>query len=313
MINVHLNGDIVRCPNITEIHKRVQEIRDQHRICKYNIHEDSCQAWQSSLKCWQNVKRNNCSGRCSLFGSNICPGHIRQSKHARKEKSFSIDNKVYRKISSAAHYMVKASKNKTIFITLTFPPFKRKYNEKEINECFSRFSNNLHENYGVKYYIAVKEYGKNNNRVHFHMLLSIPFTDFNILNNAWCHSISSLCVFAKNALSSDRRSVIIRSPGRALRYACKYFSKSRGTKSKTRIVFISMPLLLRPQKVYNKSIEDILKGFKGIYIQQTSDFTTCFRIIIAQEFDRFCNLYLYHLFNLDPGKTDFEGLPGSLN
>lgn len=312
MLNIHLNGDIVRCPNIPEIQKRVQEIRDKHRICKYNIHEDTCEAWQSNYKSWMNIKNNGCSGRCSLFGSDKCPGYLRQKNHGRKEKTYSIDNKTYRKISSGAHYMVKASEEKTLFVTLTFPTFKINNYEKEINKCFSRFCNNLHENYGVKYYIAIKEYGENTNRPHFHMLLSIKFTDFNILNRAWCAAISDICYPSRNAFTTNKN-VIIRSPGRALRYACKYFSKQRGSKSKSRLVFMSLPLVLKPVRIVNKPVEDILKDYKGIYIQQTSDYTTCYRITNAFEFDRFCNLYLYELFDLGLNNTDFTGIINDKN
>ncbi len=314
MINVHLNGDIVRCPNISEIQKRVSEIRDLHKICIYNIFESTCEHWQNTHQNLNGLNVSRCAGRCNLAGSVNCPGHIRQSTHANKQKTFSIDNKVYRKIASASHYMVKASEHKTLFITLTFPPFiKKKYDDKKINQCFSRFVNNLHENYGVKYYIAVKEYGSDNNRPHFHLLFSIRFTSFTVLNNAWCSAISDICQSSPNALTTKKDHVIIRSPGRALRYACKYFSKCRGSRSNNRLVFISLPLLLRPKQVHDKPVQDILKDYKGVYIQQTSDYTTCFRITDAKEFDRFCNLYLYHLFELDNKKTDFSGVPGSFN
>ena len=111
MLNVHLNGEIVRCPDMREIQKKAQEIRDKHRICKYNIHEDSCDTWLTQYKC----------GRCSLPGNDICPGHIKRTWDGLKTKQFKIDSGVYRKLSSAAHYLVNESKTKTLFITLTFP------------------------------------------------------------------------------------------------------------------------------------------------------------------------------------------------
>jgi hypothetical protein len=312
MINVHLNGDIVRCPDIKEIHKRASEIRDKHKICIYNIHETTCRVWQSTHQNLNGLNIAECTGRCNLASSISCPGHIRQSNHARKQKIFRIDNKVYRKIASASHYMVKESEYKTIFITLTFPPFKIKPDEKQINQCFSRFAENLHKNYGVKYYIAVKEHCPTTGRPHFHHLLAIRFTDFSILNNAWCSAISDICESSPNALQTNKGKVIVRSPGRAMRYACKYFAKCRGAKSETRLIFMALPLILKPKNDYI-SVNDILKDYKSIYIQQTSDFTTCFRITDSKEFDRFCNLYLYALFELSSNKTDFTGVPGSFN
>jgi len=70
---------------------------------------------------------------------------------------------------------------------------------------------------------------------------------------------------------------------------------------------MSLPLILKPKKEFCY-IEDVLKGYKPIFIQQTSDFTTCFRITDSGEFDRFCNQYLYALFELSDKKTDFTGL-----
>jgi hypothetical protein len=184
MINVHLNGDIVRCPDIAAIQLRATEIRDSHRICKYNYHEDTCEAWQQSLKNWQNVKEFNNCGRCHLAGSIVCPGHIDRADKGTREKKFKIDNTVYRKLSSTAHYLVKESDNKVLFITLTFPNFKKKVSYNEINNYFSKFVENLRRRYNCGGYIAVREFGKKTHRVHFHLLLSIPFIPFNVLNDS---------------------------------------------------------------------------------------------------------------------------------
>jgi len=346
LLNVHLNGDIVRCPNIAEIHKKAQEVRDKHRICKYNIHEDSCDTWQSYYITWMNVKNSGCSGRCSLAGSDDCPGHKKRTETGNQDKTFKIDNQVYRKMSSAGHFMVKDSKYKTLFITLTLPPFKysqfnncknelcRKIFEKEINKSFSRFCDNLHNNYGVKHYIAVRERGEIGKRYHFHMLLSIKFTDFAVLNDAWCSAISDLCEYSDHAFQTKKNHVILRDPGSALRYCCKYFSKQRGSRSKTRLVFISTSLLSHQEadefdketgevktwknvsnikKSLSCSVNDLIEGRKSIYIERSSDFTTLFRITSKSEFDRFCNQYLYALFGLEDQKTDFCGVPGNFN
>lgn len=294
MLNFHLNGDIVRCPPMREIQKRLAETRDTHRICKYNIHEDSCNAWQSQFKC----------GRCSLACSDLCPGHIKRTWDGLKAKKFKIDSGVYRKLSSAAHYLVHESKTKTLFITLTFPKFKRYVTDKEINECFSRFVENLRTNYKCGGYIAVRERGEKNNRVHFHLLLSIPFVPFTDLNNTWCHTIKDICVYSPSALRTTKDTVFIKNPVRALKYVCKYFSKARGQVSKTRLVFISNNILIKPVGL-SESINDILKDYKGIYIQQTSDYTTCFRITDFNSFYRFCTKFLYPLFELSEKPPDF--------
>lgn len=314
MLNVHLNGDIIRHPDYKYIQEKLKVKREARNVCKYNIHEDSCQAWQNSLQNWQNVKDNNNCGHCMLSQSPNCPGRQKAMEHGRKEKTYSIGSTVYRKLSSAAHYMTKVGKHRSIFVTLTLPPFKRKVNEIEINQAFSRFMENLHNNYEVKYYLAVREYGSHGGRVHFHLLLNMRFYSFTKLNRAWCSAISDICESSPNALSSasKKKSVILYDPRKAVRYICKYISKARGQISKTRIVFMSLPLILKPIHENHRLI-DALKGFKSLYQVQTSDYTTLFRITDEKEFEQFCNMYLYKLFNFPDKPTKFTGIPGSFN
>ena len=137
-------------------------------------------------------------------------------------------------------------------------------------------------------------------------LVAVKYIDFRILNNAWCSAISDIADSSKCAFRSKRESLYIKEPGAALRYMCKYIAKQRGSRSKTRIVFMSNSLLIKPKKEYC-CIEDILQGYKSIYIQQTSDYTTCFRITDSKEFDKFCTQYLYALFEMSDKKTDFTG------
>jgi len=299
VINIHLNGDIVRCPDMREIQKKVQEVREKHRICKYNILEDSCKVWQDQFKC----------GRCSLAGSDLCPGHIRRTWLGLKSKNFKIDNSTYRKLASSAHYLVNESKTKTLFITLTFPPFKRKVNDKEINQYFSKFVENLRTNYNCGGYIASRERGKKNHRIHFHLLLAIPFIPYHVLNDTWNHTIKDICNYSRNAVTTDKKTVFIREPTRALKYVCKYFAKCRGQTSRTRLVFVSNNILIRPRSIIG-SVHDLLKGYKGIYIQQTSDYSTCYRITNNNEFKRFCYNFLYPFFELtDKNPEDLYSFP----
>lgn len=308
MLNIHLNGDIVRCPDIAEIKKRLYESREAHNICRYNFHESECQAWRSVQQTALNEanfnnKRNFCSNRCHLSGSDFCPGHIKQKELGRKEKKFKIDNQVYRKLASSAHYLVKESKTKTLFFTLTFPKFKRKVPYYEINQYFSRFVENLRKNYNCGGYIAVREFGKKDHRVHFHLLCAIPFIPFPVLNAVWCHCIEDICDFSKNAVQTDPKTRFITNPCRAMRYVCKYFSKCKNQNSITRLVFMSNNIIQKPLKYYD-TLESILSDFKGIYINQTSDYTTCFRITNNKEFDRFCKNFIYPFFELSDKKME---------
>lgn len=297
MINVHLNGEIVRCPDIAEIHKRVQELRDTHRICIYNFHENQCPAWLIA------VRSHKYSGRCCLSGCNECPGHIRQTERGKKEKKFKIDNQVYRKIASTAHYLVKTSYNKVLFLTLTFPKFKHKFTYNEINQCFSKFVENLRTNYDCGGYIAVREFGGKTHRVHFHILLSIPFVPFYDLNSAWCNSIKDLCDYSPRALMSDPKTRFITNPQRAMRYVCKYFAKAKNQRSHTRLVFVSNNIIQKSVQ-YSGTIKSLLEGYKVRFVK-TSDYTTSFWITNNTNFQDFCEKMLYNLFNISdciPGK-----------
>lgn len=313
MINVHLNGDIIRCPDIKAIHLRAAEIRDIHRICIYNYHEDNCQTWQQSLTNWENVKKNNNCGRCSLSGAVNCPGHLLRSETGKKEKTFKIDNTVYRKMASTAHYLVKESNNKVLFITLTFPQFKKKVSYNEINKYFSRYMENLRKNYDCGGYIAVREFGKTTHRVHFHLLLSIPFVPFTDLNDSWCNCIKDICNYSGRALLTDPKTKFINDPARAMRYVCKYFSKTKGQVNKSRLVFISNNIIQKHKKIQDCDVQSILSGYKGIYINQTSDYSTCFRITDSKDFDRFCESFLYPLFELSVKKPVFYAFPSEKN
>jgi hypothetical protein len=264
--------------------------------------ESNCQPWLIA------IRTHKYSGRCILGGCDDCPGHKLHTELGKKEKSFQITNTKYRDMSSAAHYLVKESNSKVLFITLTFPKFKKKVTDNEINTYFSKFVENLRQNYDCGGYVSVRERGEKHNRVHFHLLLAIPFVPFNVLNDSWCHCIKDICYYSKNALQTDRKTVFIRNPVRALRYVCKYFAKAKNQASKSRLVFMSNNILQKPFK-YVGNVRDFLTGYESITFTQSSDFSTLFRITDAREFNRFCETFLYALFELSDKKTDLYSFP----
>jgi len=293
----------VRCPDMRAIYLRAQQIRDSHQICKYGFLESECQTWQKSLTIFQNVKCNGCEGRCLLAGQDNCPGSKLRKQTGLETKSFEITNQVYRKIASSAHYLVKESKSKTLFLTLTFPKFKKYVTPNEINKYFSRFVENLRKNYNCGGYIAVREYGKNTNRVHFHLLLSIPFVPYSLLNYSWCNCIKDICDSSKNAIQSDPKTRFIDRPDRAMRYVCKYFAKGKGVKSESRLYFVSNNILQKPKNYTGATDTGLLNNFKFDYVSQ-SDYTTTFRISDSKEFARFCDKFLYPFFELSCKKPE---------
>jgi hypothetical protein len=306
----------VRCPDIAKLLLRDRENKFQHHICKYNIIESECTPYIHDKAEWKTEFEYE--PHCKLSGCDICPGYRRQKELGNKEKNFKIDNVTYRKLASTAHYLVKESKTKTLFLTLTFPEFKdTKYNnysfltetEKktftdDTNKAFSKFVENLRINYGCCGYIAVREFGHKYNRVHYHLLCAIPYHSFTKLNTAWCAAISDISVFSRNALTTDPRTKFVKDPIRAMRYVCKYFSKAKGQRSSSRLVFVSNNILQRPKNM-DAPLESVLDSFNFDYMKQTSDFTTCYRITDNKEFLRFCDQFLYPFFELSHKKSQY--------
>jgi hypothetical protein len=311
MINLHLNGDMVRCPDVQAAKKRIRERYESNAVykCPFGVVEYNCQV-RNNYQLTYGITNQRCDCHLSscrdykevtddsgfLWRQYVCPKMRTQYVNSLKKKSFFISSQIYRKMASASHDLIKSSRNKNLFLVLSFPKFKIEPNEKQINQCFSKFVENLRTNYGCSGYVAVREYGETTNRVHFHIILSIPYHSFVTLNSAWCAAISDFCDFSPCALRSKAKSLYIKSPIRAIKYCCKYFAKSRFTRSDTRIVFISNNLIKTPIQVHGVGVQTILEGYKGIYIQQTSDYSTCYRITNDKSFMEFCNNYLYDAF-----------------
>ena len=92
MINIHLNGDIVRCPDIQSILLHNQGVKQAHNICKYNIQESDCPAWAPYITAYH--KFNGIKPRCILCGSD-CPGRKSKIDLGNKEEKFKIDQRIY--------------------------------------------------------------------------------------------------------------------------------------------------------------------------------------------------------------------------
>lgn len=317
MLSVHFNGEVVRHKNMMQIQREVKERNESENRCKYGIHFLSCPVWLKYCIERPEVKKISDFGTCILSNCKDCPNYRQRKKAGTTKKVFTIDWKTYRRISSAAHYMLKESEYKSVFLTLTFPPFiklhkltKSFFYDEITNKLFSKFAENLRTNYNCSNYIAVKEYGSKNSRVHFHLLASMPFISFARINDSWCNTISDHCYYSNHALQTDKKSSsVIRNPNRAVRYVCKYISKSYGIKSNTRVVFISNSALIKPVKIceqkYCVNHIDLLKGFKSIRIN-TYDHVTTFRITDAKEFNIFCQKFLYPLFECTIKATEFH-------
>lgn len=305
MISVHFNGEIVRHPDPDIIQKFVRHKNHDEGRCPYGLCKYKCSTYQYYVRQEPDCFAVSELKQCPFYKTDKCPGRAKRKKTGAMDKTFTMDWKTYRKCASAAHWMIKESKTKTIFFTLTFPRFKGNhkltksfYYDEITNKLFSRFAENLRANYSCSGYIACKEYGETNHRVHFHVLCSIPYTPFARLNRYWCDVISKYCYNYSNALQTDKKcSSVIKNPDRAVRYVCKYFNKCFGQRSRTRVIFISNAILKAPVHIREESHDtlDYIKRFKSVEFKKY-DHVTVFKIRGDADYRRFCNEFLYPLF-----------------
>jgi len=183
----------------------------------------------------------NC-GRLCTTPAKDCPRRVYLKDCGNKKKQFGITNKHYRDLANRMAYLKENAQNKVLFITLTFGEFKNgnDITEQQANECFSNFVDRLKKEYSRGNYIAVRERGDNyTKRLHFHCAIELPFVPFRDLNDLWNSCIQRFCNYSGRALYTDKDARFIRTTAGAVRYMCKYISKSIGQRSDTRIIFVS--------------------------------------------------------------------------
>jgi len=306
MITIHYNGDVVSGPDMVRAAEDRKIRNDKNRQCIYGRDEIKCDTWLAHCKDQPEIKKISDFGRCSLHRCDKCPMYQLRVKAGNQIKKYKIDSKDYRKLSSGSHWLLKHNKNKLVFFVLTFPPTLKKhkltksfYLNETSNQYFSKFVENLKENYNCSGYVAVKEIGSKFGRCHFHILACFPFVNLMRLNNAWCSTIKTICEYSNHALQTRRGHRIVNGDtGRAVRYICKYISTTKKLRheSYSRLVFISNNLLHKKMKYDDINPSELLKGYKSIFIS-TFDFVTIFRITDPKSFDDFCNNVIYSIFD----------------
>jgi len=184
--------------------------------------------------------------------------------NGKKKKYYCIDRKNYRIIASSAVNLWKKRKNKVTFFTLTFP-----FNptEKQANECFVKFIDNLKKNYGLNNYIATKERGeKGEKHLHFHCVFDFPYHGIAKINKAWCNTFSAYCGFSPRAVIIPKRSnggAVIKSLERCVKYICKYVSKMINVKFEQRCLFISREILSKPRELTANEVTMLQDTFES--------------------------------------------------
>ena len=173
-------------------------------------------------------------------------------------KNYKITYGIYRKLAGAAMEMFRIRKNKIIFLTYTTTNIIK---HETINKLWSKHLRNLKENYSVHSYLWVAEL-QNRGAVHYHILLDMPFYDFGAINNSWNNTVQGVSSYSKCSVRTDKkRTAIVRSPNRAVKYICKYMSKAILTpenKFYSRVYGITHNLIKKPVQVSEMEAEVIL-------------------------------------------------------
>jgi len=180
-------------------------------------------------------------------------------------------------------YMKENAQKEILFITLTFGEYKhgKEITEQQANDCFSNFVDRLLKEHDRGNYIAVRERGENNSeRLHFHCAIELPFVDFRTLNNLWNSCIQRFCNYSGRALYTDPKARFIKTTTGAVRYMCKYISKSIGQRSDTRVIFVSKEVA---QAVIKKrmTVEQLLElknKYSCLKTERINDYITTYTI-----------------------------------
>lgn len=215
----------------------------------------------------------------TLFENGCC---ITSGDHSRnipdktngtKKKKYYISSAKYREIASSAVNLWNKRKNKLTFFTLTFP---FDVDETTANKCFSKFVENLKLNYELKNYIAVKERGETGNKIHFHAIFDIRWTNILVINKAWCSTFRKYHVAVTNSIRLPTRrngGAIIQSQKRCVKYICKYIGKQKDRQYYEKpCVFISRDILSKPLKISQDDLEGLKQQYK--FIAYVSKYTT---------------------------------------
>ena len=181
-----------------------------------------------------------------------------------KEKTYTIDWKVYRELVSAVVNLFDRKKNEVIFLTLTFP---FDIDEKQANVCFSTYLDNLKKTYKLNAYVGVKELTKRG-RPHFHLLADLPFSDIKLLNSGWCSSVFTVTAntssFSRIALRlpEKKNRSVVKEMGAIVRYLAKYIGKSRGELYRARCFFVSRNVRCRPRELETSTFHELCDTFE---------------------------------------------------
>lgn len=202
---------------------------------------------------------------------------IQRKNAAKSKKTFRVSPKIRRDALNKSVALVEKQKTYIHFLCLTFPFMPT---DKEANNYFSMFMENLKKNYNAKSYIATKEY-QNNGRPHFHLLVEMPYQKYTVLNKAWNMTYRKKNIFSNNALTTRKGfNTIRKNPIKAIRYITKYMGKDIETVSENRVYFTSHDLKNEKLEINYKILQELIKKH-GVFFEMKNDFC---RVIYLKDY-----------------------------
>jgi len=286
--------------------------------CKFGLRCMSCQ-WFLKVEQMKNRERGNefaeiTANRCTIWHDKTlksgCPGINKQRDCGKKEKSFGIDYQTYNAIADRCAWMYQNKTYKLLFVVLTFPNFKRDVTEIELNQSFSKFIENMRAHYHLRHYLAIREGDGINTRFHYHVIFDMPFMSFTRINAAWNSAISDFCDYSKNAFRTKRKSYFIRDISGAVRYLCKYISKSIGQRSLTRIFFCDRETANAFVKIrFDNEIRDLQTEFKSMTRTILNDYVCRITFKSKRDQNVFFNTVVKTLFGVNWNATGMYIFP----
>lgn len=317
MVTLHYSGNMVKHPDTKAAYNRKIERYEKEGKCLYGVTCYKCPFFQQKAK-QQPLNKPLNSSVCHYTRHKDCPGNIKQQQAGKERKKFTLTGRHYREIADRTAWMFQNAKSKILFITLTFPKFKRDVTETELNQAFSKFVENLASTYKRGHYLAVREgttFEQGNDidkRYHYHLVIELPFIDFRTLNNSWLHAISDFCEPSSNALTTDREARFIKSVASVVRYISKYISKAKGQGSSTRIIFTDRETAQAQIKTrIDNHIDEFKEAFKTLESYELNDYVTVYSIRDRREADRFFNQVVKILFDSHSPGTELYHFPDS--
>jgi len=191
---------------------------------------------------------------------------IRQN--GKVKKKYYIDNSRYRVITSSAVNLFRNKRYNVIFVTLTFPG---RITHENGNKCFSKFIDNLNNNYNLNGYVAVHEFTHAGNS-HYHLLCDLPYIPIININRAWNFAFSDFFSGSSNSvrLPTGRNRSVVKNLERCIKYVCKYFAKGKKYYERelryydARCSFISHNIVSRPRLIDREIFEKLCEKFEII-------------------------------------------------